>query len=328
MRRYSLIAGVVLALIGLALGARPAHARAPGAITTTVPVQMVVTVEANHGTEVPTVGREDVQIYQGHDRDEVKEWIPLRGDRARLELFVLLDDASRISLAAQLEDLRKFIVAQPPTTAIGLGYMRNSVVDVADRFTTDHAKVAKTVRLPLGELGASANPYLSVVDLIKRWPTDFVAHQILMNRWPNIPVRHEILVVSDGIDRLGGTGLGNPYVDAAIVEAQHAGVIIYAIYASGTGRYGRSIWRINWGQNYLSQVAEETGGEAFYLGFETPISFTPYLDDLNRRLNHQFLLAFFARPEKKAGLQRVKSRTEVPNAELVAAEKVYVPAVS
>jgi len=47
---------------------------------------------------------------------------------------------------------------------------------------------------------------------------------------------------------------------------------------------------------------------------------------LNRRLNHQYLLAFFAKPEKKAALVRVKLRTEVPNAELVAAEKVYVPA--
>jgi hypothetical protein len=135
-----------------------------------------------------------------------------------------------------------------------------------------------------------------------------------------------MIVVSDGIDRLGGTGLGNPYVDEAIAEAQRAGVIIYSIYASGAGRYGRSMWRINWGQNYLSQIAEETGGEAFYLGFETPVSFTPYLEDVSRRLNHQFLLAFFAKPGKKAGLQRIKLKTEVPNAELVAAEKVWVPA--
>jgi hypothetical protein len=48
--------------------------------------QMVVTVEANHGTEVPAVAREDVLVYQGRDRDEVKDWIPLQGDRARLEL--------------------------------------------------------------------------------------------------------------------------------------------------------------------------------------------------------------------------------------------------
>ena len=45
------------------------------------------------------------------------------------------------------------------------------------------------------------------------------------------------------------------------------------------------------------------------------------LDDINRRLSHQFLLAFFAKPEKTAGLQRIKLKTEVPNAELVAAEK-------
>ena len=326
MRRYRVIPAVVLALVGLVLGSRSAEPRTPSTTTTTVPVQMVVTVEANHGTAVPAVAREDVIVNQGRDRDEVKDWIPLQGDRARLELFVLLDDASRANLGAQLQDLSKFVSAQPPTTAIGLGYMRNGVVDIVDRFTTDHAKVAKHVRLPLGELGATANPYLSIVDLIKRWPTDPIGHQVLMNRWPDIPVRHEILVVSDGIDRLGGTGIANPYVDEAIVEAQRTGVIIYTIYAGGVGRYGRSIWRINWGQNYLSEIAEETGGEAFYLGSETPISFTPYLDDLNRRLNHQYLLAFFAKPEKKAALVRVKLRTEVPNAELVAAEKVYVPA--
>jgi len=325
MKRDTFISGLVLALVGLVLWARPAHTGGPRA-TTTVPVQMVVTVEANHGKDVPAVSREDVQVYQGHDRDEVKDWIPLQGDNAKLELFILIDDASRANLGAQLEDLRKFVIEQPPTTAIGLGYMRNGVVDVVHRFTTDHAKVAETIRIPLGEAGAMASPYLSIVDSIKRWPTDSIGHQVLMNRWPDIPIRHEILVISDGIDRFGGTGIGNPYVDAAIVEAQRAGVIVYTMFSGGVGRFGRSIWRINWGQNYLSQIAEETGGESFYLGFETPISFTPYLDELNLRLNHQYLLAFFAKPEKKAGLQRVKLRTEVPNAELVAAEKVYVPA--
>jgi hypothetical protein len=287
---------------------------------------MVATVGAYHGTEVPAVSREDVMVYQGRQRDEVKDWIPLQGDRARLELFVLLDDASRADFATQLDDLRKFINEQPPTTAVGLGYMRNGVVDIAQRFTNDHAKVAGLARIPLGEAGASANPYLSIVDVIKRWPTDNLNHQSVMNKWPDIPVRHEILVISDGIDRLGRTGLANPYVDQAIVEAQRAGVIIYTIYAHGVGLYGRSIWRINWGQNYLSQIAEETGGESFYLGSENAVSFAPYFDDINRRLSHQFLLAFFARAEKAAGLQRIRLKTEVPNAELIAAEKVYVPA--
>jgi len=324
MRLSRFIPRVVVTVASLILTSPPAQPRTP--IATTVPVQMIVTVGAYHGTDVPAVSREDVMVYQGRERDEVKDWIPLQGDRARLELFVLLDDASRAEFGAQLEDLRKFIEAQAPTTAVGLGYMRNGVVDIAERFTTDHAKVANLARLPLAEAGASANPYLSIVDVIKRWPTDSTVHQPVMNRWPDIPVRHEILVISDGIDRAGHTGIANPYVDQAIVEAQRAGVIIYTIYARGVGLYGRSIWRINWGQNYLSQVAEETGGESFYLGSETEVSFTPYLDEINRRLSHQFLLAFFARAEKTGGLQRIKLKTEVPNAELVAAEKVYVAA--
>jgi len=38
------------------------------------------------------------------------------------------------------------------------------------------------------------------------------------------------------------------------------------------------------------------------------------------------LLTFLAKPERKAGFQQVKLRTEVPNAELVGADRVYVPA--
>ena len=118
----------------------------------------------------------------------------------------------------------------------------------------------------------------------------------------------------------------NPYVDTAIEQLQKAGIIFYAIYATGVGHYGHSFWRVNWGQNYLSKIASEAGGEAYFLGLETPVSFAPYLEDLSRKLNHQYLLAFLPKPEKKPGLQSVKVRTEVPNAELIAADRVYVPA--
>jgi hypothetical protein len=47
---------------------------------------------------------------------------------------------------------------------------------------------------------------------------------------------------------------------------------------------------------------------------------------LTIKLNHQYLLSFLAKPGKKAGFQRIKLETEVPNAELVAPDKVYVPA--
>jgi hypothetical protein len=136
------------------------------------------------------------------------------------------------------------------------------------------------------------------------------------------------LVVSDEIDRFGGVGPANPYVDTAIEQAQRAGIIIYAIYATGVGHFGHTFWRFNWGQNYLSEMASETGGETYFLGYETPVSLAPYLADITQKLNHQYLLVFLSKPQKKAGLESVKVRTEVPNAELVAADKVWVPGES
>jgi len=44
--------------------------------------------------------------------------------------------------------------------------------------------------------------------------------------------------------------------------------------------------------------------------------------------NFRALLTFTAKPQKKSGLQRVKLITEVPNAELVSADRVYVPAAA
>ena len=277
-----------------------------------VPVHMVVMVEARRGTEVPDIRPQDVTVRQGKERVQVTDWVPLRGERAGLELFVLLDDALRpVSLGPQLEDLQRFINSQPETTAIGIGYMRDGAVDIAQNLTIDHAQAARALRLPLGTVGAMASPYLSIGDLIKRWPES--------------KVRREILVISDGIDRFGGVGPANPYVDTAIEQAQRAGIIIHAIYATGVGHYGHTLWRFYWGQNYLSEMASETGGEAYFLGYENPVSFAPYLENLTRRLSHQYLLTFLAKPEKKPGLQSVKLWTEVPNAELVAADRVYVP---
>jgi len=311
MRAQHFMSAVLIAYTVLTLGSQAAASR-ESAPAGTIPVHMVVTVEAHHGTEVPAIKREDVMVTQGRVRAQVTDWTLLQGEHAGLELFVLLDEASTpTSLGPQLEDLRRFINSQPETTAIGVGYMRDGIVDIVQNFTSDHTQAAKALRLPLGNVGAMASPYLSIGDLIKRWPES--------------KVRREMLVVSDGIDRFGGVGPANPYVDTAIEQAQRAGIVIHAIYATGVGHYGHTFWRFYWGQNYLSKMASETGGEAYFLGFETPVSFAPYFEDLTLRLTHQYLLTFLVKCEKKPELQKVNLRTEVPNAELVAADRVYVP---
>jgi hypothetical protein len=299
------IAGL-LASLQLAAAQESASATGPAA-------NLVVTVEARHGSNIPDVTRDDVMVYEGRDRDRVTAWLPLQGDHAGLEFFIMLDDSSNVTLGSQLEDVHQFINAQPPTTKIGVAYMANGIAQVVQNLTSDHALTAKALRLPFGNPGASASPYFSLGDLIKRWPAS--------------DERREVLMITDGIDRYWGSGPDNAYVDTVIEQAQRAGVIVYSIYTPGVGHYGHSYWRTYWGQNYLSQLSDETGGESYYLiGPAPPVSFAPYMEDITRKLNHQYLLTFMAKPQKKAGMQRVKVHTEVPNAELVSADRVYVPA--
>ena len=309
---------MVNAVMGLAVSVygvpRLSAQQAPAA--NGVPAHLVVTVAPHHGSDVPTVNREDVMVYEGKDRDPVTEWTPAQGEHAALELFLLLDDGSNSSLGTQLQDLRKFIDGQPASTKIGIAYMQNGIARVEQNPTSDHAQAAKALRLPMGASGANGSPYFSLSDLIKRWP-DSIA-------------RREVLMVSDGIDRYYGTGdMLDPYVDAAIADAQRSGIVVSAIYSPGVGHFGHSYWQTYWGQLYLAQVADRTGGESYYIGFNgPPASFAPYLEDLARRLSHQYLLTFRAKPPKKAGLQPVKLKTEVSNVDLVSADKVYVSPAS
>lgn len=279
-----------------------------------VPVHTVVTVEPHKSSEVPVINREDVMVFEGKERDKVVDWIPAQGDHAALELVVLLDDSSSEILGTQLDSIKKFINEQAPTTKIGLAYMQNGIAKFEQDPTTDHEQVARKVRLPLGYRGADASPYFAVSDLIKRWPaTD---------------ARREVIMASDGIDPYyAQPDLQDPYLDAAISDAQRAGILISAIYSPGVGHFGHSYWMTYWGQLYLAELAEKTGGEAYYIGFTgPPVSFTPYLNETMERLGHQYLLTFLAKPQKKAGLQSIKIKTEVHHVDLVAPRQVYVPA--
>jgi hypothetical protein len=312
MKRHFLLFAIPVVIASLLAGAQLTMAQ-ESAASTGPSVNMVATVEARHGSSIPVITRDDVMVYQGRDRDKVTDWLPLQGDHAGLELFILLDDSSNVSLGSQLEDIRQFILAQPASTKIGIAYMQNGIAQVLQNLTSDHALPAKALRLPLGSPGANASPYFSLGDLIKRWPEN--------------PERREVIMITDGIDRYWGSGPDNAYVDTVIEQAQRAGVLVYTIYTPGEGHYGHSYWRTYWGQNYLSQLADETGGEGYYLiGSAPPVSFTPYLSDVTRKLGNQYLLTFIAKPQKKAGMERIKLQTEIPNAELVSADKVYVPA--
>ncbi len=305
-----LILGVLgIAFLGSGVGMLSAQqAAAPGETT----AHMVVTVEPKHSSNSPTVNRDDVMVYEGHNRDRVVDWIPAQGDHAALELFIMIDDEANTNLGSQLGDIKQFINAQPATTLVGVAYMQNGIARVEQNLTTDHALAAKAMRLPMGIAGANSSPYFSLSDLIKRWPAS--------------SARREVLMVSDGIDRYYGAGdFEDPYLQAAIDDAGRADILVSAIYTPGTGHFSHSYWQNYWGQLYLADLADKTGGEAYYIGFTgAPVAFEPYLKDLGERLQHQYFLVFVPQPQKKAGWQRVRVRTEVKGVDVVSPGRVWV----
>jgi len=281
-----------------------------------VPIKVVASVEPRHGKEVPNVRAEDVVVNQDKQRDKVSSWQRIDTPELGAQIFILIDEGLPSSeIGTKLNDIREFINAQSANVLIGVAYMRNSTALVAQNPTKDRGQAAKALRLTLGDAGASGSPYFSLQDLLKRWPQSNSARLVVM--------------ITDGIDRFwGDAGLDDPYLNSAIEEAQHGGVVVNAIYTRSEGHFGHSPWMINWGQNYLAKLADATGGEVYYLGNDTPPSFRPYFTDLTDRLSHQFLLTFEAQPGKKSGFEPIKLSTEVPNAELITQRRVYVSAGS
>jgi hypothetical protein len=278
-----------------------------------VPVTMTVTANVDKGKRPPEIAKEDVFVKKGKERLNVTGWVPAKGDRAGMELFILIDDASTSTLGVHLDDLRTFVKAQAPSTYVGIGYARNGTVEIRQNFTTDLELASGGLRLPMGNVGAFGSPYLSVVDLMKRWPQS--------------DNRRQIVLVTDGIDRArrGPNSVLNPDVDTAADVAQRTGTMIHTIYFPGVGHWHRNFWQATNGQNGLAKLSGITGGESFYLGTQDPVSLVPYLDDLQRSMDNQYRLTFLTSPGKKAGFQYVNITTEIAGVDIAAADAAWVP---
>ena len=264
----------------------------------------IVTASAKAAEDVTTVSRQSITLQENRKPQDVTGWVPLRGPRSGLQLVVLLDDSSRGNLGLQLNDLKSFLTALPPTAQVAIGYMRNGTPNLVQKFTNNHTQAANALRLPVGQAGINGSPYFCLSDLIKHWPGG------------DSTVRREVIMVTDGVDRYSGGRFNpdNPYVQAATTDAQKAGVIVYSIYYRGAGLADRSLGVTDGGQNYLTQVSGDTGGKVYLEGFGNPVSFAPFLSDIQHKLQNQYELTFVS--SAKPGLQSIKVRTSQPNTTL------------
>jgi hypothetical protein len=313
MHKVGYISRALLIFAAVLASLFPTHAQ-DQASSSNVQVTTVVTALGPKYTAPPALGKQDINVTEGKQKREVSNWVPAQGDKAALQLAIVIDDADSQDLATQLSDLRNFISSQPASTAIGVFYASNGTVQPVSQFSTDHEAVAKSVRIPLGYTGAYSSIYLSVMSLIKGWPVTAGA-------------RREILLIADGIDRFRGDYPISPDVDSTVINAQKAGVMIHTLFATGVGRPTRNSFRLNLGQSNLAKIADATGGEAFFQGFFTPVSYAPFLQQLDMVLKNQYWLTWATERAKKpkGELRPFKVRTEQHGVDISAADKIFVP---
>jgi hypothetical protein len=296
-------------LVAFAILAGRAAFAAPDGAASGVPVTSVVTVLGPSFTAPPPTGKDDVVVHVKKDRADVTAWNPAEGNRGDLHLAILIDDG--INLGPHVQELRHFVATQPNSASIGIFYASNGITLTAAPFTTNHELTAGKIRITLGPGSASTSVYLSLIDVMKKMQS--------------LPGRREILLIGDGHDPLRGD-LQDPDVDRVVADAQKTGIVIHTLYSS-VGRRGRGLFRQGLAQDNLIRVASGSGGQSFFQGFDTPVSYTPFLDKLDMVLHNQYLLTFAAPPstKKKGDFRNLKITTEQRNVAITAQSDVFVP---
>ena len=280
-----------------------------------VSAKTIVTVLPKNSEEAPMIAQNDLKIKVNGKSVESPDITPLRGDRAGLELVILIDGGARNSLGRQMSDIADFVKSLPSSTEVGIAYMINGRAVFSQPLTADKTMALRALHLPGGSAGISASPYFCISDLAKHWPSN------------NTENRREVVVITDGIDPYEVRyDPADPYVQAATEDAIRAGVVVDAMYWHDMGFASRVGFLANGGQNLLTLITSNTGGRLYYEGLSNPVTFAPFFRDLSKRLDNQYELNFMTQARKKAQVASLNVKLKVPGVKMDAPNLVYVPA--
>ncbi|HUI75371.1 MAG TPA: hypothetical protein VLX32_10515 [Candidatus Acidoferrum sp.] len=288
----------------------PFIAKAQSPASSSGSATFTVTAVGRGDSAPPPVSKDDLQFSVNKERKQIASWN--KGEK--LYLAILIDDSLNSQVTLQWPDLKSFIMAQPASTYVALAYASNATVFVAQDFTNDHELVTKGLRIPRGEISAGGSPYLSIEDWIKRWPS----------MAPD--GRASLLLISSGIDYLrAGFGPIYPDVEPVVQLAAKKNINLWSIYYPGAGFRSRSFYLVNTAQLNLSQMCLESGGNSFYMGFMAPVTFKPYLNELETYLNNQYLLTFSGEGGAKGKFVTPKLKSSLTSTDFLYANQVFIP---
>jgi hypothetical protein len=304
-----------LTLFALALPGITAFAQQEGP----TPTQALVAFDSK--TPVSPTAK-DITLKVDNRNTNLLNLAPVPPNGAQVAL--LIDDGLRTSIGGELNNLKAFLTSLPQGTEVFVGFMQNGrVVSANDMpgFTTDRAAAAQSLRLPMGLPGASASPYFCLSDFVKNWPSNAENQSGPRSQQPTHKARI-VLMITNGVDPYNGStsilNQDSPYVASAVTDAQRAGVPVYSIYYGDAGfRRGRGSFS---GQSYLLQVAQGTGGTAYYQGTGNPVSLIPFLKQFQNALAETYVATFPVDVNKK--MVSLKVSTKLPKTKVNAPQEV------
>jgi hypothetical protein len=276
--------------------------------------QAIVTVVPGKGDQAPSLAQQQVSV-KVNGKDSTVTGVRRFGPDAPVELVLLIDGAARTSLGTQMSEMQKFVQSLPANAAATIAYMQNGEAVLSGPLSTDRAATLKQLRMTGGVPGISASPYFCLSSLAKQWPSN------------NRQARREVVMVTDGVDYYDGAlhyDPDDPYLQAAITDAVKAQLIVYSLYWRNTGRLDHTMAATNAGQDLLNQLTQATGGNSYWQGLGDPVSFQPYFEDIERRLNNQYEVGFMAPSNNKTQVDSFRLKASIPGAKIDAPQQVLV----
>jgi hypothetical protein len=249
----------------------------PRGVPRPVTVPISVRLRGGEPTEMRFIDfllREDGDVQQ-----EVSRRTPIDSP---MTLAILFQDDLVSSASVDMKNMSSFVLKQQGGSRVMIGYIRPGSLEVRKKFTNELDKAAQSIRAPQGLASAGPyNPYVEIIEGLRRFDSQPMG-------------RRAMIVVSDGVDVSRGTDSSSPAqsldLQRAITEAQRRAVAIYTIFVPPAAPALQSL--VLNGQSCLQRLSDETGGRAFFQGTGAPVSFDPFLTEIDLLMSRQLALTY------------------------------------
>ena len=273
-----------------------APSRGPGR-----PVTIPLTIRVNPDESIPELQNIDLTVSEDGEPQTI---LSIRGigTNSPITLAVLIQDDVVSTVSNEIKPLAEFIRKLPKGSRVMIGYLRTGSLQVKQKFTSDMEKAAKSLRSPTGFANSGPyNPYVEVIEALRKFEAQPLG-------------RRAILLVSDGLDISRGADSSSPTqsvdLQRAVNESQRRSVAVYGFYAPTAATASNSLLAGN-AQSSLLRLANETGGIAFFQGLGAPVSFDPFLRELDIALQKQAALTFLSTHLDK-GFHKIEVKSATP----------------